>query len=340
MPSKNSSRGFLLLEVAIALVLLTVLATAATDRIAQRLNQSAAETSAAWMLSIKNATSRYLDRYFFELGQAESPLALAAQGYSNWEQPSLAELKADGFLSDGFPERDTRLGVAHIQVIRQANCPGADCQMEALIYSQYPLKLRSQQSYSPQMVAYWLLASQGQGGHVKESTKGLISGTTFSYQNPPVSAMPELAVGTVALAVTVDELNNTRYLRQYDNRDPYFQGSATISGNITTQASLAVAGHLKLGAEQSINSYCNEEGLIAREQHSGLLVCRYGRWQSAGGRGGGGYSLSTVQGCMPAARNPVTQACSCAAGFTPVLVSDNGANTPEIGRLRGYLCVG
>src|SRR5690606_27487184 len=127
--------------------------------------------------------------------------------------------------------------------------------------------------------------------------------------------------GTVAMAITTEQLESVDYLKVADRRDPLFQGPATIAGNVDAGAALYVQDHVRIDAQASVQAVCSLEGAVVREFEGGLLICRSGRWQSAGGRGGGGYSLNSLSGCVATASNPVTGSCTCPYGYMPVRIA-------------------
>src|SRR5690606_3287736 len=97
-------------------------------------------------------------------------------------------------------------------------CPGQTCRVEALMYSKRPLLLSGGQ-VDEQMVAQWILAAQGWGGSVTPAQPDLVRGAAFQMPNPPIPG-PALPPGTVALAITSDQLSHLVFLRVGDLRDP------------------------------------------------------------------------------------------------------------------------
>ncbi|WP_397475439.1 prepilin-type N-terminal cleavage/methylation domain-containing protein [Pusillimonas sp.] len=330
-------RGFALLELTIALLIATLLAVFAADRFAQRGRDAMAENHAVWMASLQQAVMRYLERYAGALVEQGEAAQLA--GFSDPLRPTPAELRVAGFLAPGFPLHGARGVGAGVQLIRGADCPSEACRLDALVYSDQPMGIDVSRAHHPSMVAHWLLVSKGSGGAVMEDRPHTVGGAAFSFPNPPVVGMAPLPVGTVALAVTAEQLDSLAYLRVRDHRDPQFQGSASIAGNLSTQSALYVEQHLHINTEAVAQTLCALEGVVVQEQHGGLLVCRAGRWASAGGRGGGGYSLNSLSGCTATGLNPVTGSCSCPPGYGPVRIADSTSAVPSEGRTRGYMCV-
>jgi hypothetical protein len=329
-----------MLELTLALLIATLLAVWGASQIANRINDAAAQAVAVWMSSIRMAAFAYLDRHKAVLRQASGTADLAHLGYADWTRPRLAELKAAGLLSAGFPEFGVRGLGATIRVVRGGPCPGDECRIEALVHSSRALPDVMASSAGDQLVAQWLLAAQGQGGAVMRGRSHQIGGAAFQFSNPPVPGLDPLPDGTVAMAVTAEQLAATDYLRVRDGRDPDLQGTATIKGDIHARASVNVQGHLSIGAEAMERTVCPTDGLIARAAYGALLVCWGNVWLPAGGRGGGGYSTNTKTGCSAGAYNLVTGACSCPPGYGAVRISESGSLMAAEGLTRGYLCVG
>jgi len=334
----SRQRGFALFELALVLLITTLAAVFAADRFAERSREVVVEGHAAWLRMLHEATSQYLAQH----GDSLAMLGTAAsiEGFAEAMAPTLAELKAAGLLAEGFPMQGARDVAGRVQVLRDAGCPHEPCRIEALIYSDAPLGRDASRPYRLPMVAHWLSVSRGQGAAIMPDRPFEISGAAFSFANPPVAGMTPLPVGTVALAVTAGSPGSSQFLRVGDLRNPDFKGEASIEGDISTQGLLRVREHLHIESQATAQAICTPEGAIVRERYGGLLVCRGGRWRSAGGSGGGGYSVNNLSGCQPAAANPVTGDCSCPSNYMPVRIADSTSAVPSEGRTRGYLCVG
>ena len=331
-------RGFALLELAVVMLIATLAAVFAADRLAQRARDAMAEGHAAWMTSLRQAAQRYVERHAAML--AEEGEAARLDGFADAFAPTLAELKTAGLLSPGFPAQGARGLGGRVLLIRGADCPSSSCRIEALVHSDGPLGRAASNGPDPSMVAHWLGAAMGWGGAVMPDRMQQISGAAFSFPNPPVAGMAPLPGGTVAMAVTAEQLGALDYLRVEDRRDPRFRGSASIAGDLSTGAALLVHDHLRIGGQARAQTVCEIEGAIVQERYGGLLVCREGQWRSAGGSGGGGYSINSLSGCVAAGANPVTGGCSCPAAHLPVRIADSMSAVPSEGRTRGYICVG
>lgn len=333
-------RGFALLELTIAMLLATLLAVWGVSLIVNRITDASAQANAAWMLSVKGSVRAYLARYGPALAVADHAAALG--GYADWSAPTLAELKSDGLLSAGFPLRIAPGGSAAIRLLRQGTCPGSDCLVDVIIYSEMPFVHRGTSRPDEQLIAQWMLAAQGWGGWVSAAQPGVLRGPSYQLPNPPAGGTM-LPPGTVALAVLAGQDGRFEYLRVRDTRDPDFQGSATIKGDVVANANLRVGKYLYVDAIEAFATPCSHPGAVARERDGGLLICRDGRWKTASRSGGGGFLTNVPHGCRNSSGyptfNPVTDDCSCPGMTAMVQISDSGPHPFPEGRTIGYLCV-
>lgn len=336
--------GFALLELVIAALIATLLTVWGANAWVRRLDEAHAHSMAAWMHSIRDGAQAYLRRHGASMAQAGLSDAQAIPGFHDWLNPTIAELKMAGLLATAFPEGGPGGMRAAIRILPGESCPGPDCQLQALIHGAPALLDRQSGQVDAQKVALWLMASQGHGGVVSSRDPAMVRGVAFGFVNPPASGMPALPAGTPAMAVTAGgSSGDTAFLRVRDNRDPDFQGPASVQGDIRSGASLVAGEYVFVGGRHIVRSPCSEEGAVAREAYRGLLVCQSGLWRSAGGSGGGGFSTNTVHGCFASGglstANPVTGTCNCPPGFAVVGISDSGSAASPDGRTRGYLCV-
>lgn len=335
--------GFALLELLVAMLIATLLAVWGAGSLANKVSDASAHASAVWLLSVKNGVHGFIERYADIMTDALDPAALVQHGYANWATPSLAELKADGLLATGFPESGVRGFSAGIQLMRTGACPDVNCRIEALVYGTQALLHKHTQEPDEQLIAQWLMASQGYGGFVSRLRPHIIGGASFEFPNPPVAHLNALPVGTVAVAVTSGQLDRLDFLRVKDRRDPEFQGRATVTGDIETQGSLSAQNYIYIGAQEQQLTPCGQNGAVAREYYGGLLICRGNTWRSAGGGGAGGFAVNSLHICKTSlgvsTANPVTGACSCPAGHRVVMISDSGEHAAPDGRTKGYLCI-
>ncbi|MBC2770305.1 type II secretion system protein [Pusillimonas minor] len=337
---RTSQRGFALIELMVAALIATLLAVWASEAMVRRTQEASAEAAAAWMLAVRLSAERYIAHYADSLRQAPQLNDADIEGVAEAQAPSLVELKQQGMLAAAFPESHGRDLQVAVRVLRNGDCPGDECRLDALVYSTRPLDKALAGRSHEGLLAYWLMAAGGRGGLVSYADPGQLKGAAFALPNPPLPGMPVLDSGTVALTVGLGGALSYPWLKVGDTRNPDFGADVAVAGSVVSNQAVRAQGALWLGERAYAGATCPENGLIVREHYGGLLVCRSYQWVSAGGRGGGGYSVNTVSGCVALAANPVTGLCSCPAGYTVVLVADSGPKADAEGRTRGYLCAG
>lgn len=339
----QTQRGYIILELVLGALVLTLLAVWGTTTLLRRSDEASAQAAAVWMLSVRGAMQSYLQKHHARLSVADPSGVMQASGYANWSSPLLAELKTDGLLSTGFTATINPLGGVNIQVMRLGACPGDECRLSALISSQQPLIKKETGQVNDYMLAHWLMAAQGWGGRVSSASPTLISGSHFTYANPPQGHLSPLLPGTVAMAITAEQQQSMSFLRVADERDPDFQGGLTVKGAVSTAANATIGGYLRLEKQHFWMTPCSQMNALSTDRNGGLLMCIDGTWQVAS-RTSGGYSMDSILGCRKnldgQGVNPVTNNCSCPAGNAAVLISDSGPAATGVSRVTGYLCVG
>ncbi len=351
MPRPRTQQGALLLEFMVVAALSLVLMVWASQEWAQRARDLQARALAVWMEPARAAAEAFLQRHGAALRQADSPQALALQGYADWQAPSWAELRAHGLLPASWQEAGPLHQRLAVRILREGACPQSPCQLAALVHAHQPLQ-RSGGGVDQALIAEWLLASGGQGLVVWPQHPDRLTGAGRQLALPAGQAW---SPGTVALLVgqlSGDEdassnepsADTEAFLRVQDPRDPDFQGDASVLGTVRSGAQLVAHDSLLLENAYPVHGVCSSEGAVARSQNPpGLLSCRQGRWQQVAGPAGGGYMLNTRRGCKNAlggsTANPLTGACSCATGYAMLQVAESGSLSAPEGLTTGFVCI-
>lgn len=339
----RAQQGSMLIELAVALVIATLLAAWGAHTLVNRYRDAQAQAAAVWMESLHKAVVAYVRRHGPDIQTAVDVQALVLPGFADWQAPSLGELAEAGLLSSAIPHSTPLTGSAQIAVWRSGDCPGNVCAVEALINAERALLDADGSETDQAMVAQWLLAAQGKGAAVQPARPDRIQGGALDLDNrlPGGRVLP---VGTVGMAVTAEHLALWSYLRVRDPRNPEFQGQMSVEGNIAGGADARFSGQLVVGATHDRGEPCDAENAIAHAREGGLLVCRENLWRSAGGAGAGGYGYHSLRGCRTAngesTANPVTGSCSCPLYAVEALIMEVGENDFPDGKQYAYLCVG
>lgn len=335
-----NQRGFVLLEWLLAVILATLLAVWGSQVWVNRVNDAAAASAAQWMRGVEQAVHAYLREHGVAIQQADTAQALLSEGYADWSRPTIAELKANGLLHPGFPDTVLATGGAQIRVLREGSCPEQPCHLDTIIASEQAMQTRHGQ-VDEAMLAQWLLAAGGRGAAVHPDYPDQLHGRRFSYPNPPTENW-WLAPGTVAMAVTREQLETLDYLQVRDTRDPEFQNDVTLGRGLQVHDDVTIdEGVLRLVSSRQSQTACEHEDAVARDATLGLLTCMMGRWQPVQ-QYRGAYSTNSRFGCRTpegaSTANPLTGNCSCPAGSVPVLVSEGSIDILTRGAVRGYVC--
>lgn len=339
----RAQAGYALLELTLALLIAGLLAAWGAQTLMHRFNDAQAQSAAVWMQTIHKALMAYVQRHGAEIQEAAAISALSPYGFSDWRGPTVPELVQAGFLSAGTPLSHRLTGPARMSVWRKGNCPGDTCAVEALVHGERPMLHAPSGLPDEAMIAQWLLAAKGHGAAVHMSDPDRIRGAAFAFSNVLYdgTALPS---GTVGMAVTGEHLARWSYLRVRDRRDPDFQGSLSVAGDMAGGGDASLAGQLVIGAHHADGTPCAPNGAVAHEHAGGLLVCRDYYWRSSSRTGGGGYGYNSLYGCETldgvSTANPLTGSCGCPWYAAAVRILDTGPRPYPEGRQQAYLCVG
>lgn len=304
-------RGFALLELSVALLIGTLLLVWGAAALMRQADDAAARATGAWMLEIRNAAYRMLERHFDALSEGRPPAG--PEGgllYADMHAPTLAEFKAQGLLPQGFPESAPMGGAARIRLAAPSACPGEACRVDALIYASAPLSDRQGRPDMMRM-AVFAEAAGGYGGHATAGGQSRLRGKTFDFPNPYAFASETLPAGTPVLWAGMDLATAAQYVRRFDERDPQLKAGLTVAGSVTGKR-LQANEYLQIAGQAVPGGACSPNGLVGRTPEGQLLSCQSGIWSSLG-RSTSFYTYWTFIG---ACRNPneMTGSCSCPAG--------------------------
>ncbi|CAB3715434.1 MULTISPECIES: prepilin [Achromobacter] len=335
--------GFSLLGMTLALALAAMAAIWASNQLVQRVEDAAARSTGTWLTQIRLALDQALSTHFTALAKGEPPRnGQGAPLFADPLAPTVAELRAAGFLPGGFPDRSALGFAAQLRIARAAACPGAQCRLDGLAYGAQPLLKTGTQLPDLIGMAAVIEAADGYGGAVWPGAPGRLRGAAFNFANPLAAGMPAYAPGTVAVWAAAGAgaagPDLERFVKIRDTRDPQLQGSLSVA------SSASVGGYLSVGARAAAGQYCGAaNGTMANSPEGELLTCQSNVWTQASGGFGGAYSLNYPLGCYhytgASTANPRTGACSCPAGYSAVIVSAGGKWTETEGWTTGYVCV-
>jgi len=301
-------RGFALLELSVALLIGTLLLVWGAAALMRQADDATARATGAWMLEIRDAAHRMLERHFDALSEGRPPVG--PEGgllYADMHAPTLAEFKAQGLLPQGFPETAPMGGTARIRLAAPSACPGEACRVDALIYASMPLSDRQGRPDMMRM-AVFAEAAGGYGGHATAGGESRLRGRTFDFPNPYASGSETLPAGTPVLWAGMDLATAAQYVRRFDERDPQLKGGLTAAGPVTGKR-LQADEYLQIAGQAAAGGACSPNGLVGRTPEGALLACQSGIWAGFGGATTFYTVLTFGGGCVYP--NAVTGSCSC-----------------------------
>lgn len=337
--------GFALLELSLALLIGTLLAVWGSTELMRRADDAAARAAGVWLLEIRHAAGRLLERHFDSLAAGTPPADADGRPlYADPLAPSLAEMRGQGLLPAGFPDAAPGGLQAAIRLHRTPQCPGDGCRIDALVHATAPLR---DGRGEPDMMRLAVLneATAGLGGHATAGPAGRLRGPAFDFPNPIAPGAPALPAGTPVLWAGLDADTAGRYVRRFDTRDPQLEAPLSAAGPVSAGGRLRTAEYLELAGTADAGQPCGATpGLVSRDRRGGgLLLCQNGTWQGQDGGFGGAYAYNHRHGCFHyngySTANPRTGSCSCPAGYSPVIVSAGGIWSAIEGWTTGYVCV-
>lgn len=243
MGSQKNQRGALLIELAIGIALLTLMAVGTVSWMAQQAEKTKVESLAVAMQAVQQGMQSFLDTHAAELISATD---FTVSGISNMYEPTLSELQQLGFLAPSF----TTNASVKIGAYKEGACPGTSCHIHALIYSTQALVNKKQQ-IDLQAIAQWQGAVKGAGLVLQPQYPDAFTGVqrVVELQNLPSGLT--FSVGSVALLASVGGLEE-------DTR---------------------VGRYLVLPHTERLGDSCLTEGAVTRnEEGQGLLVCEENKW--------------------------------------------------------------
>ncbi|HEY0295244.1 MAG TPA: prepilin-type N-terminal cleavage/methylation domain-containing protein [Bordetella sp.] len=336
---RRAQRGFALVELAVALMIGTLLLVWGSAAVMRRADDAAAQATGAWLLEIRQASQRMLERHVDILAEGGVPAGADGQPlYADARAPTLAEFKAQGLLPQGFSESAPTGGTALIRLMPPSACPGEACRVDMLVYASQALT----DAYgAPDMMRMAVLtdAAGGYGGHASAGSAGRLRGKIFDFPNPYAPGAEALPAGTPVLWAGVDvaSTSQSRYVRRFDDRDPQLKGGLTVAGGINGEGlvtgwRLQAREFLQVSGWASPGSGCESDGLVGRTGAGLLVSCQSGVWTASpptqtvvqyfSGPGGGAFWANGTVSC-PGGYKVLSGGAQCIAGVASTLSYSN-----------------
>ncbi|WP_025139629.1 hypothetical protein [Achromobacter sp. DH1f] len=294
--------GSLLAELGIVLAILAVLAVLGSSKVKADLDDTVAEFTGTYMLSVKGGLDAFLSSTFDDIargrydairaGTAPGPGGSGRPGYPSFRLErtlgdgseefslSLLDLRRAKNVPSGFPASAPLGNIPLIRVIRSggATCPGTQCRIDAMAYSSRPLNSGIARFGDSNMIGKFLMSTAGYGMAAQVDNPAELRGATGAFANPVDLGMD----GIVGVHALLDTTMYEQFVRIRDSRDPDLQGNLTVAG--TTNLNVVnVKGDLGVG-DDGAGKHCVEirpEGRVL-VNCEGLLQASRGEF--AGGK--------------------------------------------------------
>lgn len=323
----RSQAGFTLVELTVAVLLLTLLTVYAAVDARRKADESAAEATGRYLMKIRGAVVdlqlkheawlRGEDLTNLPSGSYPPPPALAWADVAGAKvaRGGLADLKALGLLPPAIPPYPPLGDVARFALVRQGACPGDECRTSAYVYVCHPISaarsLRQnaecappgadRSRYDQALLGKVVLASEGYGGHdARESNN--VRGPLMDVPREwfDFGAQP----GHAVIAAGLDATPFGQFVRHGETRPVTLHNTLTVGRTIQSDQGLLLNTSVTPGAA------CTVEGLYASTADKMLAVCTGGVWFTQTG-----HVITGVYSDLPneAAVPPL----QCPAGLTP-----------------------
>jgi Tfp pilus assembly protein PilV len=228
-PRRSVQRGFALLEVGVAALVLSVIVGYALQRNAQTVDDTLAETTATYLGVIATGAQRLTLTNFNEYAN-NTPIA----GVANALRPTLDELKTAGLIQSGLRSLTPTNQTARIDVAR-TNCPGASCLLVATVCTTEPLMVRGK--FRDDLATNAASSLKGSGARSMIGSGAIVRGATIQIANPNGNVE-----GVVCAQNVVDTALFNRFLTLNDPRDINLLGSLTVGGSVGSGTGTDAAG--------------------------------------------------------------------------------------------------
>lgn len=280
-------KGVALLELALALIISTMLLASQFSQIMAAVDQNNATATGEYLQKLQAGINKYVDANIASL-KANTPIT----GFSTPLQPTVAQLITGGYLPAGF-STVSPLGLSFNNVMtRTGSCPsGSDCVISGYSYATAAYTDAGGQLRSD-VLGYAIQKMGSDGAMSFAATPGQLTfqgGGTVT--NPAGSTAGILAIrigtgsGLLLLLNQYYKLDGTNPLAgtlNANNNDITNVKNITSTGQ-TQLATVTISGDVTLTGTGTPGSACATDKSVQRNSNgTGLVVCSGGVWQMIG----------------------------------------------------------
>lgn len=283
----HRQRGYLMAELALVLIISSMLAAAQFAKISRTVEDALAEATGQYMVEQQVGVNLYVLTNTSALS-----ISGPVTGFANSLQPTVAELKAAGYLMPSFAVKSP-LGLSFKNVLTPTNCPGANCNVSGYAVSTagYVDATGSERS---DLLGTAIAKVGIDGGLSFANTPAVLNfygGGTVA--NPAGSVASTLAIrvgsgsGMTAALNQFYKLDGSRALTgtmNANNNNITGIKDLTSTGNSSLN-NLAVTGNLNIASSVAPGAACAalDAGAVRKNANgTGLAICSGSQWQVVG----------------------------------------------------------
>ena len=296
----KGQRGFALIQVMIAILILTFMASLGAQKYVSFVNDAAAESTGRYLISVRTAVIKALSNYdaAFTMvdtssappGVYPSPPAWAVFSGAKTTL-SVKDLKTSKLLSDSFPDRPPIGRSVHVQIQRSGVCPGADCALAAYVYTCWPMNSfkpagavdittcpapPAGSDYDVNMVGAAIGATDGYGA-TNYLVPATMRGPLFSVSTTSLG-LGANSPGHIAVLATLNDSMFSQFVRQGDTRHIILKDGLSVGESLSVAKQVTAGEGLLLPTNSVVGQICPTEGTYGTSTRGSFVICSGGRW--------------------------------------------------------------
>jgi len=238
-------RGFIITELILGIAVIAALTAFVTQQqVISQAEDAYAKATGGYLDSIREALALYSHTNFERL---EAGTAVA--GVANPMAPTVAELKANGWLNAQLPDRGPG-GFVPLITGTRVGCPSPSvnnptCRIGFVASTPASMVFpRTGNMPRYDMAATAMQEAKG-GGMSFPTDPNRLRGATFNINNP-IAGNPGAVVGS---ATYLDTAFYNQFVRMNDWRDPNLQGNLTVGGNLLINGTTRLVGDTRIDGQ-------------------------------------------------------------------------------------------
>lgn len=289
----RQQKGFALVSVLLAILLLSVLSAFAAGRIKREIEEAAAQATGKYLLAIRSAVIVGLERHeaAFSLTDTSNAPPGTYPEAPTWAKfsgdsvtISVQDLKDAGLLQADFPNTPPLGRSVHIKFFRNtAACPGFGCETKAFAYTCWPIAAvrpvgatniqtcpaaPAGVEFDGSMVGAVVNASGSYGGS-NAMLPDRVRGPLF---NRPAADLDISSPGHAVVIASLNDVDHHGYVRMGDIRPVNLNNTLSVVGQISSDTGLLLNTLAEPGGS------CEVEGRYATSNRSSPVYCTGGFW--------------------------------------------------------------